>query len=201
MEIIDVHDPRFLQFGRVLQGDFKKILNLLQATPMPEQGMIYVGSDPQLEEADILSSFSQNFYGDMPVQVGYCNGHNQKLNCLEYHKGNEINMANEDFILLLASFFDIENGKLDTSKVVAFRVPAGVAVEVYATSLHYAPCGIHGSGFKTLVVLPRNTNEAIPLNPRDPSLWARNKWLLAHPESNEAKAGAYVGLVGENIEI
>lgn len=201
MEIIDVHDPRFLQFGRVLQGDFKKILNLLQATLMPEQGTIYVGSDPQLEEADILSSFSQNFYGDMPVQVGYCNGHNQKLNCLEYHKGNEINMANEDFILLLASFFDIENGKLDTSKVVAFRVPAGVAVEVYATSLHYAPCGINGSGFKTLVVLPRNTNEAIPLNPRDTSLWARNKWLLAHPESNEAKAGAYVGLVGENIEI
>lgn len=201
MEIIDVHDPRFLQFGRVLQGDFKKILNLLQATPMPEQGTIYVGSDPQLEEADILSSFSKDFYGDMPVQVGYCNGHNQKLNCLEYHKGNEINMANEDFILLLASFFNIENGKLDTSKVVAFRVPAGVAVEVYATSLHYAPCGINGSGFKTLVVLPRNTNEAIPLNPRDPSLWARNKWLLAHPESNEAKAGAYVGLVGENIEI
>ncbi|MBO6286607.1 MAG: DUF4867 family protein [Bacilli bacterium] len=201
MEIIDVHDPRFLQFGRVLQGDFKKILNLLQATPMPEQGTIYVGSDPQLEEADILSSFSKDFYGDMPVQVGYCNGHNQKLNCLEYHKGNEINMANEDFILLLASFFDIENGKLDTSKVVAFRVPAGVAVEVYATSLHYAPCGINGSGFKTLVVLPRNTNEAIPLNPRDPPLWARNKWLLAHPESNEAKAGADVGLVGENIEI
>ena len=201
MEIIDVHDPRFHQFGRVLQGDFKKILNLLQATPMPEQGTIYVGSDPQLEEADILSSFSKDFYGNMPVQVGYCNGHNQKLNCLEYHKGNEINMANEDFILLLASFFDIENGKLHTSKVVAFRVPAGVAVEVYATSLHYAPCGINGSGFKTLVVLPRNTNEAIPLNPRDPSLWARNKWLLAHPESNEAKAGAYVGLVGENIEI
>ena len=201
MEIIDVHDPRFLKFGRVLQGDFNKILALLKDTPMPEHGTIYVGSDLRLEEADILSSFSKDYYGEMPVQVGYCNGHNQKLNCLEYHKGNEINMANEDFILLLASFFDIENGKLDTSKVVAFRVPTGVAVEVYATSLHYAPCGINGSGFKTLVVLPRNTNEAIPLNPRDPLLWARNKWLLAHPESNEAKAGAYVGLVGENIEI
>ena len=201
MEIIDVHDSRFLKFGKVLPGNFKKILALLRDTPMPEHGTIYVGSDTRLEEPDILSAFSKDYYGEMPVQIGYCNGHNQKLNCLEYHKGNEINMANEDFVLLLASFFDIENGKLDTSKVVAFRVPAGVAVEIYATSLHYAPCGIHGSGFKTLVVLPRNTNEEIPLNPDDPLLWARNKWLLAHPESNEAKTGAYIGLMGENIEI
>jgi len=201
MEIIDVHDSRFLKFGKVLPGNFKKILALLRDTPMPEHGTIYVGSDTRLEESDILSAFSKDYYGEMPVQIGYCNGHNQKLNCLEYHKGNEINMANEDFVLLLASFFDIENGKLDTSKVVAFRVPAGVAVEIYATSLHYAPCGIHGSGFKTLAVLPRNTNEEIPLNPDDPLLWARNKWLLAHPESNEAKTGAYIGLMGENIEI
>ena len=35
----------------------------------------------------------------------------------------------------------------------------------------------------------------------DPQLWACNKWLLAHPDSAEAKAGAYVGLVGENVHI
>jgi hypothetical protein len=28
---------------------------------------------------------------------------------------------------------------------------------------------------------------------------ARNKWLLAHADSNEAANGAYVGLVGENL--
>lgn len=33
------------------------------------------------------------------------------------------------------------------------------------------------------------------------SWWACNKWLLAHPDSAEAKAGAYVGLVGENVHI
>ena len=32
-------------------------------------------------------------------------------------------------------------------------------------------------------------------------LWASNKWLLAHPESSEAAAGAHVGLVGENVRI
>ena len=30
---------------------------------------------------------------------------------------------------------------------------------------------------------------------------ARNKWLLAHPESNEAKTGAHIGLSGLNIDI
>ena len=35
----------------------------------------------------------------------------------------------------------------------------------------------------------------------DALLWACNKWLLAHPDSAEAKAGAYVGLTGENVKI
>lgn len=137
----------------------------------------------------------------MPVQLGYCNGHNQLLNCLEYHKGNEINLSNEDFILLLGSYFDIRDDKLDTSKVKAFLVPAGVAVEIYSTTLHYAPCGIKGSPFKVLIVLPRGTNVNREKNLKDPKLWATNKWLLAHPNSSEAKEGAYVGLVGENIII
>ena len=29
----------------------------------------------------------------------------------------------------------------------------------------------------------------------------KNKWLLAHSESTEATQGAYVGIVGENIDI
>ena len=69
----------------------------------------------------------------MPVQFGWCNGHNTKLNCLEYHRDSEFNLGTEDFVLLLAREDDIVGGKLDTAKVKAFRVPAGVLVEVYAT--------------------------------------------------------------------
>ena len=98
------------------------------------------------------------------------------------------------------------NGKLDTAKVKAFRVPAGTLVEVYATTLHYAPCHVDAAkGFRVLVALPKGTNTAKPAIKNDggddPQLWACNKWLLAHPDSAEAKAGAYVGLVGENIHI
>ena len=101
---------------------------------------------------------------------------------------------------------DIEDGKLDTAKVKAFRAPAGTLVEVYATTLHYAPCHVDADkGFRVLVALPKGTNTAKPdiqnNGGDDPLLWACNKWLLAHAKSAEAKAGAYVGLVGENIHI
>ena len=35
----------------------------------------------------------------------------------------------------------------------------------------------------------------------DAYLWACNKWLLAHPDSSEAKTGAHIGLTGKNIDI
>ena len=142
----------------------------------------------------------------MPVQLGWCNGHNTKLNCLEYHKDSEYNLGVSDFILLVAKQGQIENGVLDTSKVVAFKAPAGVIVECYATTLHYAPCSAKlGDGFQVMVALPKNTNTDMPKievrSFEDKRLWARNKWLLAHKDTSEAASGAYVGLIGENIDI
>ncbi len=142
----------------------------------------------------------------MPVQIGMCWGRNTRLNCLEYHRDSEVNIGSGEFILLLAKQDEITDGKLDTARVKAFRVPAGVAVEVYATTLHYAPCHVsEDDGFRVAVVLPKGTNEAKPsitsITDEDNWLWARNKWLLAHSESNEASQGARVGLAGENIDI
>ena len=106
---------------------------------------------------------------------------------------------------LLAKAEDFKDGKLDTSKVMAFEAPAGVCVEVYETSFHYAPCRNNADGFRVAIVLPKGTNTDKPAvsdkNDEDKLLWARNKWLIAHAESSEAGAGAYVGLVGENIDI
>ena len=155
---------------------------------------------------DLFTEMRDNVYGGMPVQLGMCWGYNTRLNCLEYHRDSEVNVGTTDFILLLARRDEIENGKLDTGKVVAFRAPAGVVVEVYATALHYAPCHVDAAeGFRVAVVLPRGTNTDKPAitdkNAEDALLRARNKWLLAHADSSEAADGAWVGLVGENIDI
>ena len=207
MKIESVYDAGFARYGKVLTGyDTKELMKTLEeATPLPE-GTDYVASQPELEKLPIAKHLADNAYGGMPVQLGWCNGHNTQLNCLEYHRDSELNCGTTDFVLLLAKLDDLENGTLDTAKVRAFRVPAGVIVEVYATTLHYAPCnGAKEQGFRVMVALPRGTNgpkpEIAPVNDEDKTLWARNKWLLSHADSSEAKQGAPVLLIGENIDI
>ena len=63
-------------------------------------------------------------FGGRSFQLGWCNGHNTRLNCLEYHRASEFNLGARDFILLVAHRWEIEGGKLDTACVKAFRVPA-----------------------------------------------------------------------------
>lgn len=208
MKIYSVYDKEFKTFGQVVEGleeTVAEICSALKETPLPE-GVGYVPSDPILQELPAATEISEHCFGGMPVQMGWCNGHNSRLNCLEYHRNSEFNLGTEDFILLLGEQKEIEDGFFDTAKVKAFRVPAGVLVEVYATSLHYAPCHTDPEkGFRMLVALPWGTNTEKPViegkNAEDEWMRACNKWLLAHPESDEAKGGAKVGLRGENIDL
>ncbi len=206
MKIYSVYAQEFKPYGKILQNyDTQSLISAMRTIPMPESGTAYQPSIPVLEESGILDAMQNRAYGGQLVQIGMCWGYNTKLNCLEYHRDSEINVGEQDFVLLLAKEDEIEDGKLDTAKVKAFRVPAGAVVEVYATTLHYAPCQLTADGFRVAVVLPKGTNEAKPVftagNEEDTWLTARNKWLLAHPESNEAKSGAHIGLTGKNIDI
>ncbi len=208
MKIYSIYDPEFKAYGQIVDGmdeTVVEILTALRTTPLPETTG-YVPEEPCLQELPAAIEVSEHLYGGMPVQLGWCNGHNTRLNCLEYHRDSEFNLGTEDFILLVAKQNEIENGILDTAKVKAFRAPAGVMIECYATTLHYAPCHTDVSkGFRVLVALPKGTNtekpHITPKSKEDKLLWACNKWLIAHADASEAKDGAYVGLVGENIDI
>ena len=207
MDFIPVTDPRFAPYGRVVSGyDTAGLLSALaEHTPCPE-GTVYFPRVQELHDAPGAAELGEAVFGGMPYQLGCCNGHNTRLNCLEYHRDSEFNLGTQDFILLLAKIDEIENGMLDTANVKAFHVPKGVLVEVYATTLHYAPCHADpAKGFRVLVALPAGTNTDYRphtgKNILDRTLWARNKWLLAHPESSEAREGAYIGLCGVNIDI
>ena len=207
MQIYSVLDPEFIPYGRVLDGyDTSELLRAMEQIPLPEQGTAYRPGIESLEACGIFRELEQRAYGGMPIQLGMCWGRNTKLNCLEYHRDSEFNIGTHDFILLLARRDEIEGGVLDTAKVKAFRVPAGAVLEVYATTLHFAPCHVDGeTGFRVAVLLPLGTNTEKPAiepqNDEDRMLWARNKWLLAHPESRQAGLGAWIGLKGENIDL
>ena len=207
IKIYAVTDAAFRPYGRVVAGyDAAALGAALAKTPLPPAGTAYVPREEALHQAPGAQALGTALFGGMPFQLGYCNGRNTRLNCLEYHRDSEFNLGAEDFILLLAKQEELEDGCLDTAKVKAFRVPAGVLVEVYATTLHYAPCHTDPArGFHVLVALPAGTNTDYRpgggANPLDAQLWARNKWLLAHAESDEARQGAFVGLRGVNIDI
>lgn len=204
MKVLSVKDPAFKKYGKVIDNiDFTQLIEALKNTPIPE-GVAYEPSVAELEATTVMQVLSDTTYGEMPIQIGYCNGHNCMLNALEYHRDSEINIAATDAILMLGWQPDItDDFTYDTSLVEAFLVPKGTAVEIYATTLHYAPCGVNGAGFKVGIVLPKGTNLDLSKEHKggeDGHLTAVNKWLIGHPEGGLAE-GSPLGLIGKNLNV
>ena len=205
MTVRKVTDPAFKAYGRIITGyDFCGLLKAMEQTPLPED-VIYIPSLPEMEALPAAKELENGIYGQMPIQIGCCNGHNKKLNAVEYHRDSEVDIAVDDLILILGKQQDIEEDHTyDTSRMEAFLVPAGTAVEVYATTLHYAPCHVKDEGFRCVIVLPRDTNlDMEPVEVKDPEdrlLFARNKWLIGHAQGGLPE-GAFIGLKGENLSV
>lgn len=204
MKIQNVTDASFRKYGKVLEGyDFSALLKEMKHTPVPDD-VVYVPSVEELEALDVAKALQNKGFGGIPIEIGYCNGHNKKLNAVEYHRSSEINVAVTDLVLLIGSQQDItDDFTYDTSKIEAFLVPAGTGIEVYATTLHYAPCNAEENGFRCVVVLPKDTNlpleKEIEKNDEDALLFAKNKWLIGHKDTDLGEQGAFIGLRGENI--
>ena len=173
MKIQNVADASFRKYGKVLEGyDFSALLKEMKHTPVPDD-VVYVPSVEELEALDVAKELQNKGFGGIPVEIGYCNGHNKKLNAVEYHRSSEINVAVTDLVLLIGSQQDITYElTYDTSKIEAFLVPAGTNTDLT---------------FETA-----KTGE-------DSLLTAKNKWLIAHEDA--AIEGAVNGLRGENITI
>lgn len=206
MEIKSVFDKSFGRYGKVIEGiDNRELLDVLATKPMPKDAVVYVAGDFDLEATKVAAQYQVSFFGGIPIQVGYCNGNNNKLNAVEYHRSSEINIALYDMILLIGDQRDVkEDYTYDTSLIEAYKVPAGVAVEMYATTLHYAPCNAEPQGFRGIVILPKGTNADLAVRPNntpeDKLMTAANKWLIAHKDGG-CGDGAFIGLVGENITL
>ena len=206
MEIKKITDAAFRKYGRVVKGvDFTELVEALKKTPDYE-GVAYEPSVPELEATAAMKELQKVTYGELPIQIGYCNGVNYKLNAVEYHRSSEINVAATDAVLILGMQQDItDEYTYETAKMEAFLVPAGTAVKVYATTLHYAPCsaGADNQQFKVGIVLPKGTNyplEGAHAGYEDALITATNKWLIGHAEGGLPE-GAHIGLIGKNLDI
>lgn len=184
MQIHEVTDAAFSEYGRIMtEYKLDSLLEKMNDFPVPEEGFLYVASEKELEETTSGREIRKKSFGGMPVQIGYCNVRNRKVEAVEYHRSSEIDIAVDDLILVLGKRQDIEEDmSYDSAKLEAFRVPAGTAVELYATTLHYAPCSVDEKGAKCVIVLPKGTNEKLDFEPDNEGenkiLRDVNKWLL-----------------------
>ena len=206
MKLHRITDPEFAKYGRRLEGyDLTELLAALSEKKIPETGIVYEASDKVLERCSVFAEIRDRGFGGMPVQIGYVCADNRILDCLEYHKSSEFNIAADDMILVLGLESDITGGKYDTSRCEAFLVPAGEGVELFATTLHYAPFTAAESGYRVACVLPRGTNMTAPETAAKTSddkwLYGSNKWIAALPGTKDSENGVFAGLAGENITL
>ena len=119
MKHYSVFDPAFRRFGQVLEGyDFSTLFRATGAQiNLPEQGFDYCASLPELETLPEAKTLQARAFGGLPIQIGCCFGRNHTLNCLEYHKSSELNLAADPVVLLLACQTELEDFQLNTEKL------------------------------------------------------------------------------------
>ena len=204
LTIFDVNDEEFKDYGVVLHGfDTTEIMCEAEKIALPEAGSLYTAALDEFQQLEIAEKIKNSVFGTLGTQVGFCYGHSNYLNALEWHASSELNIAVTPLVLMLAMRSDIkEDQRIDSSCVKAFYVPKGTVIEVYATTLHFCPCEVSADGFACVVALPTDTNTPLDNMTYDPLLFRKNKWILAHEDNNALiQRGVVPGIYGENYKI
>lgn len=209
IKVYSIHEERFKTYGRIVTGyDFSDMIAYMETkSEMPEAGNIYKASIAEMEQTEVANAIRNQIYGQMDIEVGYCNGKNSTFNGMEYHKGSEINIAVTDMMLILGHTWDIKENTYKVEQAEVFFLKKGEAIEMYQTTLHLSPCKVQKEGFKDIVILPKGTNtplteEKKEIEAVDRLLLQKNKWVIAHPEREPLiKQGAFPGIIGKNLEL
>lgn len=203
LKIYKTSDKEFIPFGKVISDICpNEFIKAAEFVAMPEVGSSYVPTLEAFENVNAINDIKVKYFGEMPIQAGYCWGYSDHLNAVEWHKSSEVNVAVTPLILFLGQVQDIVDNKIDSSKMKAFYVEKGEVLEVYATTLHFCPCQVEKSGFKCVVVLPQGTNVPLDGEYEDKIMFRKNKWILCHVDNEALIArGVVRGVTGINFEV
>ncbi len=202
LKLYSIKDEEFKKYGNVLNIDTDEIVKACAKLKFPESECEYIASVDSLEELESAEKLRLLAFGGCPAQIGITHGKNSLMNGLEYHRSSEVNIAATPLVLILGLQYEMDGYEYDSSKVKAFYLEKGDAVEVYSTSLHFCPCQVNDGGFSCVVVLPEGTNTLLDCPATDRLLFKKNKWIICH-DKNQAliDRGVYPGIHGANYEI
>jgi hypothetical protein len=193
--IHDMHEPLFREFGELMTlPDVQKIEAIAEKeTVMPDTGNKYVASIPTLE-TDSLVEACKPYFGGMPVQIGYCNGHGNHLGGMEWHLCPEGTICLTEGVFFLGRQTDMDSFHFDTKNAVAFFAEKGMCFLLHPMTLHLAPSQVTKEGFRSIIILEKGTNTPLDdatkqiIHASDSlefkTLFMKNKWMIAH-ESNQ----------------
>lgn len=207
LEILPLESSEFRVYGMVHPEVTVPEMKEFVKAHKPECEELYIPCEKSLMEMEESRVFKENLFGQMDCQIGYYYGRGTKLNAVEYHKCSEVLVLFEPAVLVLGSVWDIEDGRLDSSRMKLFYVPADTCVELYATTLHFSPLMATQGGVSQIVVQASGTNTPLLVDRKDrittdKYLLERNKWVLAHAEYMcELSENAYEGIIGDNITL
>ena len=107
IKIQNINDASYKRFGKVVKDiDLSDLIAAMEA-PHAQTMWSMWHQRQHLRQPRAQRSFRKFYYGKLPIQVGYCNGHNSLLNALEYHRCGEVNVAVTDLIVLVGSLVDV----------------------------------------------------------------------------------------------
>ncbi len=206
IEILELSSPEFAKYGAVHPTielpEMKKFLYGVERT----EDEFYVPCEEKLMEMKEADQFKDDLFGQVPCQVGWYYGSGLSLNAIEYHKCSEVLYEYEPCVLILGFIWDIRDDSLDSSTMKVFYVPKDTCVELYATTLHYAPCRCCREPVMQIVAQSKDTNTPL-LKPAEACerenkyLLQRNKWVLVHPDAAKLVPEGFIGIRGDNITI
>ncbi|MGH0054155.1 MAG: DUF4867 family protein [Sphaerochaetaceae bacterium] len=206
---------RFKMYGRVLEKiDATKLIEVADKyiTLSEQMGTQYVTSVEEFEITEGSDAFKTPF-GGMEYEIGHCSGKNSTLNGMEYHKSPEIFVAVTDCLQFLTPYQSLDEfSSISTVNTELFYFPKGSVSIIHPLVLHLAPCSVYKEGFKSLIILPRFTNEPLTeaetkaknesTDPESQLLLKKNKWIIAHPERIQLTSqGVPAGIQGENLMV
>ncbi|GEK59079.1 DUF4867 domain-containing protein [Marinococcus halophilus] len=206
IKIMEVEDRAFNKFGKILKNfPVNDLPNSFIKDEIPENATIYLPSIDEWENTEFKQEIEKKFFGELPVQLGLCKGHNQYLNGFEFHKTSEVIVTATPLVLFIQTLQEVDlQQEVAAENTVAVFIPAFKAVEIYSTTLHLAPCKVIEDGFNSMIILPKGTNEELEYESReaDEFLFKKNKWAIAHRDHQKfVDQNVPVKLVGENLKL
>ena len=207
LEIFPVWSEKLDRYGRVVMCDVlgKAAELVVQQAEKPESGTFYTPQADFLCDQEMKDEISNQFFGGLPVEIGYCIGHNNNLNALEYHKCNEVLAFNGDVVIFLGRMEDVDmlGGIYRMSQLEGFFVPSGTQIELYPGTLHYGAMETSKAGFSFVVCLLEGTNTPLAAKPdgrENEMLIQKNKWVICTSEAkDEIVCGAPVWITDAGI--